>query len=70
MLADGPHAEMLRREEAEGVRLNLRRDGFDIQASRGGLPDNPEAMRELAAHIRQQVEIAVASGKAEGTPPL
>ncbi|MFH0245978.1 hypothetical protein ACGRHY_26990 [Streptomyces sp. HK10] len=61
VLADEPHAEMLRRIEAEGIRLDLRRDGFEIQACQGSLPDDPEAMRKLSAYIRQQIEIAVAS---------
>lgn len=69
-LADGTHAEMLRRIEAEGIRLDLRRDGFEIQACQGSLPDDPEAMRKLADYIRQQVEIAVASAKAGKTAPL
>ncbi|MFD8902871.1 hypothetical protein [Streptomyces ardesiacus] len=61
---------MLRRIEAEGLRLDLRRDGLTIQACQGSLPDDPEAMRKLADYIRQQVEIAVASAKAGQTPPL
>lgn len=69
VLADEPHAEMLRRIEAEGIRLDLRRDGFEIQACRGSLPDDPEAMRKLSAYIRQQMEIAVGSTQAERTPP-
>ncbi len=69
VLADEPHAEMLRRIEAEGIRLDLRRDGFEIQACQGSLPDDPEAMRRLSAYIRQQVEIAVASVEAGKTPP-
>ncbi|MFI6277983.1 hypothetical protein [Streptomyces sp. NPDC050988] len=69
VLADEPHAEVLRRIEAEGIRMDLRRDGFKIQSCRGSLPDDPEAMRRLASHIRQQMDIAVASAKAGETPP-
>ncbi|MFF3957401.1 hypothetical protein ACFYY1_29935 [Streptomyces sp. NPDC001890] len=69
VLADEPHAEMLRRIEAEGIRLDLRREGFEIRACQGSLPDDPEAMRKLSAYIRQQMEIVVASAQAERTPP-
>ncbi|MET7487076.1 hypothetical protein [Streptomyces sp. NPDC005538] len=69
VLAEEPHAEVLRRIEAEGIRMDLRRDGFKIQSCRGSLPDDPDAMRRLASYIRQQMDIAVASAKAGETPP-
>jgi hypothetical protein len=67
VLADDPHAELLRRIEAEGVRMELRRDGFEVHACRGGLPDDPDAMRTLSAYIREQMDIAVASLEAGET---
>ncbi|MET8816533.1 hypothetical protein ABZW47_31610 [Streptomyces sp. NPDC004549] len=70
VLADDPLDELLSRVEAEGVRMELRRDGFEVLACRGELPDDPEAMRRLSAYIREQMDIAVASSlRANGMQP-
>lgn len=69
VLAGDPLDELLRRIEAESVRMELRRDGFEVLACRGELPDDPEAMRRLSAYIREQMDIAVASLQAGGMQP-
>ncbi|MCX4681632.1 hypothetical protein OG413_41255 [Streptomyces sp. NBC_01433] len=67
VLADAPDAELLRRIGAEGARMELRRDGFELHACQGSLPDDPDAMRTLSVYIREEMAIAVASIEAGET---